>query len=114
MDGAKWSPETLEHFASYVLAPKPQERAKALAALTDSDIVCLVEALANVLAGRVKLSRERLRALRPYAKAMRRLAPIRNLPVARRTLQQTGAGFLAPLLPVIVSVLSSLVANAVQ
>ena len=76
--------------------------------LDASSIACLIEAVDNVLAGRVKLNGNQIKELRPHRDTLRRLTRVRRIDKSRETLRQTGGGFMAPLIPIILSIAANL------
>lgn len=71
-------------------------------------LVCLVEIICNVLAGHLKLRPDQIKELKPHRKNLRGLSRIRCISKARKSLSQTGGGFLAPLIPIILSLAANL------
>jgi len=110
----KWTTEVASRLAACAGAKNRREFLRHFRKLDDNDIMCVVEAAANILDGKAKISNSTVRTLRPHAQDLRRLASIRILPRARREISQTGGAVLPILVPIIVSVLSSLVQNALQ
>ena len=114
MAAAKWSAETLSKLSECAFASTSRQRRELLKRLDDNDIICLVETLVNVLDGRAPISKPLVKALRPHARKIRKIANLRILPEARKVVVQSGGAFLAPLIPVIAGVLTTLISNALQ
>lgn len=83
--------------------------------LSDNAIKCLIEALCNILSRPnhylPKLARSRIQR---HLIKTRKLASIRDVQKARSYCEQRGAGFLPVVLPIIVSTLTGLLADAVR
>lgn len=104
---AEWNPAQIERL-------KCMQKVKNVKNLSDNDVLCLVEAICNILSGTVKLSKINKTALKPHVRELREISRIRSIPLAKRALIQTGSGFIAPLIPIIISLASSLISHVVQ
>lgn len=86
-----------------------------LHSLDDNTIVCLIEAICNVLMGKVRISGTNRSKLKRHASIMRGLAQTRSIISARKAIEQKGSGpFLAALIPIVLSALTSLIGNVLQ
>lgn len=109
-----WNFEVAQRIADCANSTSAREFRAKMKALDDNDIMCLVEVVDNVLAGTVQVLPIIKRQLRPFASQLRRLSTIRVARKARKELTQVGGAILPALVPVILSVLSSLVSHAIQ
>ena len=75
----------------------------------DNTLACLVEAVSNILRGRVPVRHKQVRVLRPHAESLRTISKTRHIAPLRDSLVQIGGGaFLAPLIPVLLSIATQL------
>ena len=79
---------------------------------TPEEVRLLVEAAANTAAARVPLFKNEYKKLKRNAAALSRISRHRRVTEAKKDLVQYGAGVLPILLPAVVSLLTSLIANS--
>ena len=109
-----WNFEVARRIATCANSKTLASFKKNLKQLDDNDVMCVVEAVDNILSGTVQVSPVIKRQLRPYAPELRKLSTIRIAKKARREISQIGGVILPALLPVILSVVSSLVSHVLQ
>jgi len=110
----EWNFNVTKRIAACANSKNLPDFKKNLKTLDDNDVMCIVEAVDNILSGTVNVSPVIKRQLRPHAQELRRLSAIRITKKARSQLSQIGGAILPALLPVILSVVSSLVSHALQ
>ena len=105
-------PKAIQHreFLSLLGKSKqPKRRKLLLKAATCDEIKAIAECALNLLEHRIKITSAQKRKLKPYKNALRFVSSKQvNLKKKRNILEQKG-GFLATLLPLAVSALSSIV-----
>ena len=113
MRTAVWSKEVIEEMEKLRRSPKRELKQK-LSETSDNTLMCTVEALCNILSGNVKIKPAQKKSLKPFIREIRQFARIRDVEKARSKVQQRGAGFFLPLLPVLVSVAASVLQHVLQ
>jgi hypothetical protein len=71
--------------------------------MDENVLVCLIEAVYNILSGKLGISTKMKRKLRPHVSHLRTLSQIQLVPKARRFMVQQGGAILPALLPVLIA-----------
>lgn len=99
-----------KRFLSKLAKLSGKKRSQALKLATTSEIRCICECCANVLAGNIKLSKKQKIRLQRHKKVLRKLAKPRvTFATKKRVITQSGGSFLLALLPAAISAIASLV-----
>ena len=76
---------------------------------SDDSIACIVESLANILKGKLRLNKNQKSKLSKHIKVIRQISKTRSAPSARKIIIQKGGSILAVVLPLIVSAAASII-----
>lgn len=100
---AAWSSSVFKELLVLSECTSKKQIIDKISRLDENVLVCLVELVFNVLAGKLTLKPVLKKRLRPYVTHLRTLASIREVPRVRTFLIQKGGALFPALLPVLIT-----------
>lgn len=103
----------LSEIASAVAIKDKHKRSKVLASLSVQDcfFLALKEIAVNTVEKRIPLSASQKRRLKPYGRSIVKLSGLNKASKQRRSVVSQSGGWLLPLLPTVISLLTSAIAK---
>lgn len=100
---AAWSAQAFKQLLALLNSKSKKDIIAKISKVDENILVCLVELVFNILAGKLHLKPSIKKNLRPHVTRLRTLSSLREVPRVREFLVQKGGGFLPALLPIIIS-----------
>ena len=109
----RWSKQIYKKLLRVGKKKRTSTRLQYINKLDDNTIICLVELISNVLKGNVRIDKKIKKVLNSEKQSLRRISQMRDLTNVRSYLNQTGGSPVAVLLPLLASVVSSIITNVI-